>query len=179
MIGYILFCILFLGACAGIYWYWFRKVSEDLAVGAQAELAHLRKADPALVSDLDDDAFARIYTRVNQPRFPLYALVTVAIFLVGTPIVLILMSAFSYYSLLWGWTPQPNEVALDLYLTADSTSLVRKASPEQLAYMVQDYAGFYYFFGLLIFWIAIAYLTMSQYHRRAPGSLREEVLRSR
>ena len=129
-----------------------------------------------LLRGMDEDAFRAVYARVETPRFPAYALVATTAFVLGTPLVMGVLSAFSFL-----FTPQDvGRAALQLQMGEGGTaSMANRVSTEELQYILQGWSGFYYFFGLLAFWILTLIVVLRRYHARTPGLLREEVLRSR
>lgn len=179
MLIYLLICAVIIGGGYGLHEYWRRKVTEDLHHGARTDYEVFQRHDAKLLDGMDEERFREIYVASQIPRFPSYVLLTVAVFLIGTPVIMALLAGFAFYAGEWGIIPQPGDVATELYLGAGDASLIRKASPETLTYMIQDYAGFYYFFGLLFFWLAVVYVVMRRYHKRMPGSVREEIMRSK
>ena len=179
MFIYLLICAVIIGGGYALHRYWKRKVEADLAAGAKEEYARFTRTEAKLMEGIDEAKFTEIYTATHIPRFPAYLLLTVAIFLVGTPIVLGLLAGLSFYAGEWGLIPQAGEVATDLYLGSGDASIIRRSNPETLSYIVQGYAGFYYFFGLLFFWLGVVYFAMRRYHRKTPGSIREEIMRSK
>lgn len=179
MAQYILISALVFGLAYGAFYIWRRPVERDIAEGATVEFERLKASDPDLVEGMDEAKFYEIYRAEYYPRFPVYALIALGIFLAGTPIVLGLLSGLVYFGFQWGWIPQPVDAATELYLGSTETSVVRKFNPETLAYILQGWSGFYYFFGLLGFWITTVYFVMKRYHSRTPGTLREEILRAR
>ncbi len=179
MIGYVLFVALVLGGAYGVYFFWRRRVDAEIEEGARVEYDLISRGDPALLQGLDLPRFTEIYARVNTPRFPAYQLFMLTIFLLGTPIILTLLYAFSVIGVTTGIIPQSKSLATELQLGADGAALVNRVSQDALAYILQGWSGFYYFFGLAAFWLTLAYFTLRRYHLRAPGSLREEILRAR
>lgn len=176
---YLLFCIVVLGLGYGALRYWSRRIEREIAEGAATEYKTLQDVDPDLIKGLDADGFAAIYRKTTYPRFPAYALSAIGIFMIGTPLALGIMSAIAYLSVEWGFVPTAKTAATELYLGADETSVVRKVSVDTVAYIAQGWGGFYYFFGLLAFWIGTLFFVMRRYHQRTPGTLREEILRAR
>lgn len=179
MLYYLLFCAFVIGSGYALHHFWQKKIRAELDVGASHEAERLRRADAALMDGVSDEDFRQHYTSANLPRFPGYLLATVAAFLIGTPVLLGLLNAIAYYAGRWGLVPQPGEVATDLYLGSGDASIIRKSDPETLSYIVQGFSGFYYFFGLLGFWILVVYLVMRRYHKKAPGSVDEEIRRNK
>ncbi|MEM9988008.1 MAG: hypothetical protein AAF723_00700 [Pseudomonadota bacterium] len=151
----------------------------DITHGAQSEWDRLSRQDDALLKGLTPSSFQDIYAHTFTPRFPGYVVACIGIFLLGTPLVLGFLEGMLYLATLWEWLPQPGEVATELYMNADGASVVRKVSPETLSYIMQDWSGFYFFFGILFFWIGIVFMMMRRYHAKERGTLREEILRRR
>ncbi|MEM9232607.1 MAG: hypothetical protein AAGA69_00030 [Pseudomonadota bacterium] len=179
MLFYLLFCAIVIGGGYGLHHYWAGRIKADLQYGAKEDFARIQRTDAPLLEGLDEGQFEQIYTETHFPRFPAYVLATVGIFLLGSPIILGLLAGLAYYAAEWGWIPQPGDVATDLYLGAGDASIIRRTDTETLSYIVEGFSGFYYFFGLLFFWMAVVWFVMRRYHKRAPGDLREEVLRRR
>ena len=164
-------------ACAwALYALWRRGVERDLDEGAAYEFERLGRQDPALVDGMAERAFRDVYARVERPRFPTYALAAVTAFVLGTPLVLGLLGGMSgLFS-----APDYGQAAIQLQMgEGGAARMAGEVSTEELQYILQGWSGFYYFFGLLVFWILILIVTMRRYHARTPGFLREEVLRSR
>ena len=180
MLTYFLIAVLTLAVLWGLYALWSRGVNADIAEGAQAEWRRFQRQDPQLLAGMTEDQFARIYARVERPRFPAYMLGAITAFAIGTPALLAVMNAGAYFADRAGMIAQPAEAAS--YLRFDESgaaTLAGRVSPEALQYVLQGWAGFYYFFGLLFFWVLVIFVAMRRYHARTPGFLREEVLRSR
>lgn len=179
LFSYYLVVALILSVWFGLYWLWSRRVEGDAAAGAAFEYERLKKADPALLEGVDEARFRRVFSRVEVPQQPLYTFIAVAIFLAAAPLILAL-TAFTIRSMeVAGIIPQPAEQAQQLRLSAEGITLVRTADLEALQLILQGWGGFFSFFALLFFWVAVFYAVMRRYHARRPGSLREEVLRSR
>ena len=172
--------ILTCAAVYGAYWYWHRRVEADLAEGAVAEFERLGRVEPALLEGLDQPRFAQIYSKAEMPRLPGHAVAIIITFLVGTPIFLALLSGGDALMHHMNMVPASAEVVARVAIAEDgSTRMVRDVPPEALQYYVEDLGGFYYFFGLLGFWVAIVWFFMRRYHSRTPGSVRDEVIRAR
>lgn len=169
-----------LGVAYGAYWWWKRQVIADIDEGAQAEFERLSRQDATLMAGLDEPKFRKIYEATEMPRFPGYAVATLATFLLGTPIFLALLAWGDVMMNTTGMIPAPGEVVTRLAIDdTGSTRVMADVPPEALQYYVEDLGGFYYFFGLLLFWIAIVVFFMRRYHARTPGSLRDEIIRAR
>lgn len=178
MLTYILVTLLIGGlGYAGLH-FWQKRIQEEVVEGAEFEYTHYARNESELVDHLNKDEFSTIYARVHSPRFPAYAYVTVMIFLIGAPILLAIQSGLAYLSVRWGLIPQPGDAATSLYLNADGASIIRRTDTTTLSYILQGWSGFYYFFGLLFFWIGLVTVMMRRYHRRSTGSLRDELMRS-
>ena len=179
MLAYFLIIGLIIGVVYGAFWLWQRRVDEDIAVGAKADWERLSASDPALLKGLDEPSFSAIYRRAHLPRFPASIVAAIALFLIGTPLILALLEGGAYALVRFEIIPQPGDAATELYWNAEGASIVRRVSPEALSYILQGWSGFYYFFGLLAFWMGVVYFLMTRYNRRTPGTLREEILRAR
>lgn len=167
--------VLILALAWGLHWLWRRGVDREINEGAAAEYARFQRQDPALVEGMDEAAFRRVYARVETPRFPAYALTAVTAFVLGTPLLLGVLGGLSFLF----EPPDMGRAAMQLQMSDGTARLAGQVSTEELQYILQGWSGFYYFFGLLAFWIVILVVTMRRYHARTPGFLREEVLRSR
>ncbi|MBB4657980.1 hypothetical protein [Parvularcula dongshanensis] len=180
MIVFVTACAVLLGLLWALHWLWRRRIEAELTEGAAGEYERHRARDPELMEGMTLERFRAIYARVERPRYPTYLLGAITAFALGTPVLLALMSGAAYYAQRAGLIAQPGEAANRIYFSDSGTaSIARRVSPEALSYILQGWAGFYYFFGLLFFWILIVAVAMRRYHARTPGFLREEVLRSR
>ncbi|GGY47195.1 hypothetical protein [Parvularcula lutaonensis] len=179
LLTYYLVVLLILAVWYGGLRLWQRKIDEEITEGARFEYEHLRQADPDLLKGLDEDAFRKIFARVETPRAPAYTFAAVAVFLVTAPLMLAVTAITIGIMERTGVIPQPAEQAQRLKLSADGIQLVRTADLEALQLILQGWGGFFSFFSLLLFWVVVFYAVMRRYHARRPGSLREEVLRSR
>ncbi len=184
MLGFFLVVFAILSVLGGLYWFWRRNIDEEITEGAGIEWAHLQKHEAEFLEGLTETQFREIYRRVHEPRFPGYALATVATFFVTLPLTLGLLSFLLWGAAQTGVIPEPIEVAEQLNLEGDSIRLLGKDIDEatrydMALYYIGDLAGFYYFFGVLIVWLAIVALFMRRFHARRPGYLRDEIIRSR
>ena len=171
-------------ATAAIYWRWRASIDADLAEGAALEWAHYQRHEPDFVAHLDEAAFKAIYIRVNEPRFPGYALATLVSFFMALPAVFILLSGALWLAGETGIIPEPVDVARQMNLEGGTITILGKDIDEQTRYeaalyYIRDLAGFYYFFGVLLSWLLIVAFFMRRYHRRRPGYLRDEIIRAR
>ena len=149
----------------------------ELAAFRASPLATMVGQKP-LMAGVTPERFAPVFARTERPRFPTYLLGAVTVFAVGTPIVLGLLNV--------GAAMIERSADVDYGRTAarlqageGGFSVARSMDLTQLQYVIQGFAGFYYFFGLALFWITTVAVVMRLYYRRMPGSLREEVLRAR
>ena len=131
-----------------------------------------------LMTDVTPEGFAPLFARTERPRFPTYALAAVTVFALGTPVVLGLLNVGAML-IERSADVDYGRVATRLQTGEGGFSVARSMDLTQLQYVIQGFAGFYYFFGLALFWITTVALVMRRYYRRMPGSLREEVLRAR
>ena len=149
----------------------------ELAAFRASPLARLVGQKP-LMTGVSPEGFAPVFARTERPRFPTYALAAATIFAVGTPIVLGLLNVGSMM-IERSAEVDYGRTAARLQSGEGGFSVARSMDLTQLQYVLEGFAGFYYFFGLALFWIATVALVMRRYYRRMPGSLREEVLRAR
>lgn len=179
MIFYYPICLVVIAISYGLYRYWRARVIADLREGAKFDFETFERNDPQLIAGLSFDDFEKIYQRTYLPFFPRAVVIIITIFLLGLPFVFLGLGALVLLADTMGLIPESQAVAMELYLGSDETSIVQRVSPEALSLILEGWAGFYYFFGILIFWCAIAYFVLRYYYRREPGSLREEILRAR
>ena len=71
------------------------------------------------------------------------------------------------------------EVADRLVLEDGEMRFFSDTPPEAALYYAEDVAGFYYFFGVLIIWLAIVAAFMRHFHSNRPGYMRDEIIRAR
>ncbi|ADM09005.1 hypothetical protein PB2503_04652 [Parvularcula bermudensis HTCC2503] len=179
MIGVFATAVLLLGLAFAAYRWWRRRVHRELEIGAASTYQRYLSSEPDFLSGITEARFADIYCHALEPRLPGYILAITVLFVLGSPLVLGTLAGLAALAAATGMVPQPGDVAMDLHLNAQGASLVRRFSPDTLAYIVQGWSGFYYFFGLLAYWIALSALLMRRYHRRSSGSLRAAVRRAR
>jgi hypothetical protein len=176
---YYLVALLIVGVWYGLYRLWYRRALGDAAEGAAFEYARYRRQEPALLDGVDEQRFNALYARVEIPQQPLYTLVAVAIFLLFAPLVLALTSSVITWMEVSGVIPQPAEAAQQLQASSEGFRPVARADLEALQLILIGWGGFFSFFALLVFWVLVFFAVMRRYHKTRPGSLREEVLRSR
>ena len=166
-------------AAIGLYALWARKVRAEIAEGADVAWSRFARDEPAMLEGVDRARFEAIYARASFPRFPKYFLASAAAFVVALPAALALLTAAAWTLERLEITPQPAELAKYVPLGEGKTD-AGKAQREQMAlYLAKDYAGFYYFFGVLGAWLAVLAVSMRFYHARRPGDVRDELLRAR
>jgi len=179
MISFFVFIIVVLAAASGAFWRWQKKVKAEIDEGAAFEWAHFQKVEPDFVVGLNEEEFRGIYARVHTPRFPGYALAAFATFLVSLPVIFIALTLTLWGAQKAGLTPEPAEVADRLLLEDGEVRFFKQTPPEAALYYVEDLAGFYYFFGVLVVWLLIVAFYMHRYHKHRPGYLRDEIIRIR
>ena len=176
----ILTVLLALAAAGGVYVFWARRVRAELDDGAAYEWEHLSRADPDLLQGLTQNAFSKLYHKVNFPRGPGYALACAAAIVVITPIALALINASAVAAQAIAGTDVPAGAYADHYSFDEEGALIALPGVSDVArYYAQNLTGFYLFFGLIASWVGVVWWFMGRYHRRRPGALREEILRAR
>lgn len=168
-----------LAVIGGAYWRWRRGIDAEIAEGAAIEWAHFQKHEPEFVAHLDEAAFTAVYKRVNEPRFPGYALAAFATFFLSLPLIFAALTALLIGAEAAGLLPAPAEAAERLFVDDGKLIFFRETPPEAALYYIRDLAGFYYFFGVLFSWLGIVAFYMRRYHARRPGYLRDEIIRTR
>lgn len=180
MLGFFLIVLAALALAGGLYWRWRRGVAEEIAEGAEIEWAHLQKHEPEFLEGMSETQFREVYARVHEPRFPGYALAALATFFVSLPVTLGFLSFLLWGAEQTGVIPEPVEVADRLLIQEDGRLVFFKETPPEAAlYYIRDLAGFYYFFGVLLVWLAIVWFFMRRFHSRRPGYLRDEIIRAK
>ncbi len=167
-----------------VYWRWQEKIKAEVAEGSAIEWAHFQKNEPEFLEGVSEKRFRELYARVHTPRFPGYALATVATFFVSLPVTFAALSALLIGLQAFGAIPEPVEVVEQMSLEGGEIKILgktidEKSRYEMALYYVGDIAGFYYFFGVLAVWLLIVAFYMRRYHARRPGYLRDEIIRSR
>ena len=171
--------VVILIAIGGAYWRWRRRIDAEIAEGAAIEWAHFQKHEPEFVAHLDEDGFRAIYKRVNEPRFPGYALAALATFFLSLPVIFMALTALLIGAEAAGVLPAQAEAAERLFVDDGKLIFFRETPPEAALYYIRDLAGFYYFFGILFSWLGVVAFYMRRYHARRPGYLRDEIIRAR
>ncbi len=163
----------------GLYWRWRQKIKAEISEGAAIEWAHFQENEPEFLQGMSEEKFHDIYARVHTPRFPGYALAAGATFFVTLPLSLALLTGILWGAEKSGLIPEPIDVADRLLLENGDVRFFSQTPPEAALYYIEDLAGFYYFFGVLTIWLLIVAFYMHRYHKRRPGYLRDEIIRSR
>jgi hypothetical protein len=179
MLGFFLSVFLILGLAGGLYWRWRRKIDEEIAEGAGIEWARYQKNEPDFVEGMSEAQFRAVYARVHEPRFPGYMLATVATFFVSLPLTLGVLTFVLWVGQQTGVIPQPVEMVRYVNLGEVRVTQAWECGAECQLYVAEAYAGFYYFFGVIVSWLVIVWFFMRRYHRRRPGYLRDEIIRSK
>jgi len=168
-----------LALLGALYWRWHRQIEAEIVEGAAIEWAHFQKNEPEFVQGMSEETFRDVYRRVHMPRFPGYALAAFATFLASLPISFGALAAGLWGAQKTGILPAPVEVADRLLVEDGQMRFFRDTPPEAALYYIEDLAGFYYFFGVLLIWLVIVAVFMRRYHARRPGYLRDEIIRAR
>ncbi|MEO0397978.1 MAG: hypothetical protein AAF224_00990 [Pseudomonadota bacterium] len=177
----IFFAVLFgiIAALGLAYWRWSAGVKAEIAIGAETAWARFQETEPAFVDHLDQARFTVLYARAHFPRFPKYALVCIAGFAAALPAVFALLGGFLWLLDATGITAEPAELAKYIPIGEAQTTVGQEEREEVALYLAKDFAGFYYFFGVIGAWVALAAVAMRLYHGRRPGPLRDEIIRAR
>lgn len=179
MIGFFLFFAAAIAALGVIYHFWSRRVEAEIAEGAEVEWARMRQYEPEFLEPLTEEEFRTAYRRAKFPRFPKYALATLAAFAVALPVVLGVLGGAVLVGERMGLIAEPIELAKYVPLTDAETAEAREHNQEVALYLAKNFGGFYYFFGLLASWLLIVAVVMRRFHKRRPGFLREEIIIAR
>lgn len=164
---------------AGLYWWRMRRLEAEIAEGAEFEWKRLGEADPELLKGLDEARFKAIYKHVHYPRFPGYALACLGCFIASLPLTFGVLAGAGMIAARFGLTPANADIANRYLIDDGRLRFIHSAAPEAALYLVRDFGGFYYFFGVLFVWLLIVAFFMRRYHARRPGYLRDEILRAR
>lgn len=177
MIGFFASCLAALAAAGVIYWRWARAVRAEIEDAAASEFERLSAQEPDLVARYDAKRFAQIFLRVHFPRFPAYALASVAAFIAALPIMFGLMGAALRLLQASGFYGDPGAIADGIDFRGDAATASHRR--EVVLYLIETYSGALYLFGVLGLWLIIVYVAMKRYHERRPGYLRDELARNR
>lgn len=171
--------LIILAALGALYWRWRRGVDAELAEGAAIEWAQFQKHEPEFVDHLDEASFAALYKRVNEPRFPGYALAIAATFALALPLALGAITGSIWAANKLGLTPPPAEIVR--YVQLGETQKIGSWQCDAVCqlYVAEAFSGFYAYFAILIVWLGVVAFYMRRYHARRPGYLRDEIIRAR
>lgn len=178
----IVFFALILTALVGagaLYWRWWARIDEEIAEGAALEWAHFQAYEPEFLNGMSEEKLRAVYAHVHMPRFPGYALATLATFLLSLPVIFAVLSVLLIALQSAGATPNEYQTAERLFIEDGKLMFFKDTPPEAALYYIRDLAGFYYFFGVLLSWLAIVAFYMRRYHKNRPGYLRDEIIRAR
>ncbi|MEM6414974.1 MAG: hypothetical protein AAF720_10015 [Pseudomonadota bacterium] len=170
---------IFIGLLGMAYWGWSKRIQAEIAIGAETTWDTFQKNEPAFVEHLDRERFTAHYARAHFPRFPKYALVTITGFALALPAVFALLSGILWILDALGLTAEPAELAKYVPIGEAQTTLGQAQREEMALYLAKNFAGFYYFFGVILSWVGVAAISMRYYHARRPGHLRDEIIRTR
>ncbi len=179
MLWYFVFVAVFLVVAGGLYWRWSEDIKEEVAEVSSIEWAQYQKNEPEFLKGMTEEQFRETYARVHTPRFPRYALGAIATFLVSLPLTFGMLTLSLWGADKLGMLPVPVEVADHLLLDEGKVRFFKDAPPEAALYYLEDLAGFYYFFGIIVIWLIIVAVFMHRYHGNRPGYMRDEIVRSR
>ncbi|MEL6370590.1 MAG: hypothetical protein AAFY84_02885 [Pseudomonadota bacterium] len=167
------------GAC-GLYWRWSQKISEELLEGAEIAWDRYWEAEPEFLGDLTKQEFQAVYSKVNFPRFPKYVLGCLIAFVAALPIVFGILGLTVWIGDQTGLFAKPDQIAQYVPLSGfNHKSITEQQKQEMALYLARDFAGFYYFFGVIAAWLVTVALFARHFYRHRPGYLRDELIRTR
>ena len=179
MLSFFLVIAVLFAIAGGLYWRWKQRLEVEIAEGAALEWAHLQKNEPEFLKGISEEKFREVYARVHTPRFPGYALAMGVTFFGALPVIFAVLTLLHLGAEAVGVIPEPVNVADRLLIEDDHLVFFKETPSEAALYYVRDLGGFYYFFGVLVAWLAIVAFFMRRYHARRPGYLRDEIIRAR
>ena len=164
-------------ACVA-YFVWARRMDRLIGESAEMEWERCGRRDPHLVEGLSRDEFERLYRACEYPRTPRFALLTFAALIVGTPVVLVVLSS------IFAVTGIAEPIALADTITSvvvrdGEVRAVDDRPSDTALYYAQNLSGFGYFFGTLAGWLAIVFASAWRFHKTQPGIFRDELIRAR
>ena len=160
---------------ATLYWRWSRKMTAELAESAAEEFERLGRAEPELVAGIDEARFRALFHRVHFPRFPKYALLSLAAFIVALPVTLAVLAAIALGLDHAGLSADTAALARSIPVAGATNAVTRDQNETIAFYYVQAVLKFYYYFGLLFAWLAVVFIAMRRFHKHRPGHLRDEL----
>lgn len=161
------------------YHFWSKKIEAEIVEGAALEWTRLEDNAATMIEGHDRASFDNVYRKVHFPRFPKYALAIAAAFVLALPAVFGALSGALWVGERVGVVAEPADLAKYVPLSDGKTPAQSAYNEERALYLAKDFAGFYYYFGLFAAWLTIVAVFMRFYHQRAPGSLREELVRAK
>ena len=179
MLWFVVSVLVGLGVLAGLYWWWKRQVDAEIAEGAEIEWAHFQKHEPEFLGGMSKEKFYEVYARVNMPRFPGYALAAFSTFFLSLPVTFIVLALGSWALQALGISPEPVELIRTVQLGEAKIPEPWECTSMCMQQIVEAYSGFYYFFGVMVVWLAIVAFFTRRFHSRRPGYLRDEIIRAR
>lgn len=179
MVGFFVVVFALLALAGLAYWFWMKKVAAEVAEGAAFEWALMQKHESEFLAGITEEKFREIYARVHTPRFPGYALATVATFFLSLPVNLGLLSLGAWAAEKTGLIPEPAEVVRYVRLGGAKATESWQCDTSCQMQIAESFAGFYYFFGMIAGWLVIVWFFTRRFHARRPGLLRDEIIRAK
>jgi hypothetical protein len=177
MIKFFLVSAAILAIAAALYWRWAARTRADIAESAAEAFERLQAQDGDLVRGYDAQSFAAVFERVHFPRFPLYALISAAGFLIALPFMLMLMGLILNLAEASGFYGDASALADRVPLRGDAATVAQRRVV--VMYLIETYSGVIYLFGVLLLWGGVVTMAMRRYHARRPGYLHDELALSR
>lgn len=179
MVTFFLLLFFAIAIIGGLFWRWRKNVLAEIAEGAEIEWKRFQTQEPDFLKGLSREKFDEVYRRVHMPRFPAYALAAFATFAGSLPLTMALLVGLQWAGRATGILPEPVEVVRYVNLGEGRVTQSWQCDTDCQLYLAESYGGFYYFFGVLLMWLAIVAFFMRRYHARRPGYLRDEIIRAR
>ncbi|MEL7488923.1 MAG: hypothetical protein AAGJ87_17130, partial [Pseudomonadota bacterium] len=161
------------------YWLWTRRVHAEINEGAAEAWERAKKSEPDIIDGYNEERFAAVYRRVHFPRFPGYAVAAIFTFALSLPATLAALSGAVWAGVQTGVIPKPAQIVRYIPLGETSADGAGFCSADCKLYVAEAFSGFYFFFAIVIVWIAVFAFFMRRYHARKPGYLRDELIRNR
>ena len=161
------------------YYYWAKRVEAQIVEGAETAWARYEADEPEMIAGVSKEMFRDLYRKSAFPRFPKYFLISVIAFALTLPAVFAILSGLLWSADQLGLTTQPAELAKYVPLGETNDAAEREQRETVALYLARNFAGFYYFFGVIAAWMGIVALVMRNYHQTRPGSLRDQLLLAR
>lgn len=177
MIVFFLVVCLVLPVMAVVYRYWRKGVDAGNRAGAAIEWAYYSRHEQDFIQGIDREKFNAIYARVHTPRFPGYALACFAVFVIMLPVMFILQLSVLWFADMAGFMPEAGGAVHRLMMENGEVRFFSGVPPVAVLYYTADLAGFYYFFSILAMWVMTVAVFMYRFHTRAPGYMRDEIIR--